>query len=158
MIQTTLDSGYVIDTSALIDSWRVNHPSDVFPTLWNMNLESIYRERLLIAPQEVLNELKGRDDDLWKWARNHRSMFIKLDEEQMGLILLSEHQELIDEKKTTPDADPFVIALAVSKRWTVISSEHSNPGGNPRIPDVCKKYNTKCVKIVDFFRERGWQY
>jgi hypothetical protein len=44
---------------------------------------------------------------------------------------------LIDEKKTTPDADPFVVALALSKGWKVVTSE--NPGRTSprkRIPDV----------------------
>lgn len=65
---------------------------------------------------------------------------------------------LIDSEKTTPDADPFVIGLALSKGWTVIASERSNPGGKPRIPDVCRNYNVKCIKLVEFIRERGWKY
>lgn len=87
-------------------------------------------------------------------------MFIELDEEQIKQvkIIVSKFPKLIDSEKTTPDADPFVIDLVISKSWTVISSERSNPGGKPRIPDVCRNYNVKCIKLVEFLRERGWKY
>jgi hypothetical protein len=115
---------------------------------------------LLIAPKEVFNELQRRDDDLRDWARNHKKMFIELDEEQAKEVLIIVHKfpTLIDSEKTTPDADPFVIGLALSKGWTVIASERSNPGGKPRIPDVYRNYNVKCIKLVEFIRERGWKY
>ena len=160
MIQETLVQGHVIDTSALIDLWRVYYPPDIFPTLWERNLEEIIREGLLIAPKEVFNELQRRDDDLWDWAKDHRKMFIELDEEQAKHVkaIVGKFPKLIDSRKTTPDADPFVISLAMSKSWTVIASEHSNPGGKPRIPDVCRNYNVRCIKLVEFIREKGWKY
>ncbi len=160
MIQKTLIPGYVIDTSALIDLWRVYYPPDVFPTLWERNLEEIIRKGLLIAPKEVYNELQQRDDDLWNWAKDHKKMFIELDEEQAGQVkvIARRFPRLIDSEKTTPDADPFVIGLALSRSWTVIASESSNPGGKPRIPDVCRNYDIKCIKLVEFLRERGWRY
>ena len=120
--------------------------------------KSLVRDCLL--PREVFNELQRRDDNLWDWTKDHKKMFIELDEEQAKQVkaIVSKFPKLTDREKTTPDADPFVIGLALSKSWTVITSEHSNPGGKPRIPDVCKNYNIKCIKIVEFFRERGWRY
>jgi hypothetical protein len=69
IIQKTLVQGYVIDTSALINLWRVHYCPDVFQTLWNKDLEEIIHRKLLIAPQEVFNELQSRDDDLLKWGK-----------------------------------------------------------------------------------------
>jgi hypothetical protein len=160
MIQKTLIPGYVIDTSGLIDLWRVYYPPDIFSTLWERNLEEIIHKGLFIAPKEVFNELQRRDDNLWDWAKNHKKMFIDLDEEQVRLAksIISKFPELIDSEKTTPDADPFVIGLAFSKSWAVIASERSNPKGNPRIPDVCRDYNIRCIKVVEFLRERGWKF
>lgn len=151
--------GYVMDTSALIDLCNVYYCPDVFQTLWNKDLEEIIHRKLLIAPQEVFNELQPRDDDLLKWAKNHKDMFIGLDREQIKQVkdIEKKYPALIDSKKTTPVADPFVIALVVSKDWTVITSEKSNPE-KPRIPDVCKEYKVKCIGIMKLFRERGWEY
>ena len=160
MIQKTLIPGYVIDTSALIDAWREHHPPDIFLTLWERNLEEMIYEGLLIAPKEVFRELQQRDDDLWNWVKVHKKMFIELDKEQIRQVkvILGEFPKLIDSRKATCDADPFVIGLALSKNWTVITSERSNPGGNPRIPDVCRYYNIKCIRLIEFLRERGWKY
>lgn len=135
MIQETLIRGYVIDTFALIDVWRVYYPPDIFSTLWERNLEKIIDAGLLIVPKEVFNELQRRDDDLRDWAKDHKKMFIELDEEQTKevKIIVSKFPTLIDSEKTTPDADPFVIGLAFSKGWTIIASERSNPGGKPKI-------------------------
>ncbi|MBU7023811.1 MAG: DUF4411 family protein [Theionarchaea archaeon] len=157
--QKTLIPGYVVDTSALINLWRVHYCPDVFQTLWNKDLEEIIHRKSLIAPQEVFNELQSRDDDLLKWAKNHKDMFIGLDKEQITWVrdIEKEYPELVDSKKTTAVADPFVISLAMSKDWTVITSEKSSPG-KPRIPDVCRGYEVKCIGIMEFFRERGWEY
>ena len=160
MIQERLISGYVIDTSALIDLWRVCYPPDVFQTLWKKNLEEIIRMGLLISPKEVYRELQQRDDELFNWAKDHKMMFIALDEEQTNQvkIIMSKFRKLTNDEKTTPDADPFVVSLAMSRAWIVITSERSNPGGKPRIPDVCTHYSVKCIKLLQFLRERGWKY
>jgi hypothetical protein len=161
MSQRTLYPGYCIDTSALVDLWRVFYPPDVFPSLWEEDIENLISEGFLIAPQEVFNELKNRDDGLFEWAKKHRKMFKDLDEEQVKLVRKTERKfpELIDSEKTTADADPFIIALAMSKGWAVITSERSNPqGSKPKIPDVCKEYTVKCVSLLKFFREQRWRY
>ena len=69
-----LQSGYVIDTSALIDLHRVYYAPDVFKMLWT-RLAELAQKRILIAPRQVYTEIKQRDDDLLKWARQHKYMF-----------------------------------------------------------------------------------
>jgi hypothetical protein len=66
---------------------------------------------------------------------------------------VKDFSSLVDLDKKTPDADPFFIALAISKDWTVFTSEKPSTGGRPKIPDVCKKYNMKCISLLEFFRE-----
>ena len=150
--------GYCIDTSALIDL-KPYFP-DIFTSLWK-NLENLISQKRLIAPREVLEELKKKDDELLKWAKGHMRMFKHLDNEQMQQMrkILKRFRGLVDENKTTPDADPFVIALAISKGWTVITSEKpASPGGPPKIPDVCENYNVKCIPLIEFFREQKWEF
>lgn len=161
IIQSTLVNGYCIDTSALIDMWRVNHPPDVFKKLWQEDIENIIQQGLLIAPKQVLEELKRKDDELTKWGKVHSIMFNTLDIAQtnQAFIVLSKFPNLIDKNKAIPDADPFVIGLAKSKDWTVITSERAT--GNidkPHIPDVCKSFNVRCIKPIDLFREQKWEY
>lgn len=152
--------GYCIDTNALIDLWRRFYPPDIFTSLWK-KIENLISQGELIAPREVFSELEKQDDELFKWVKKHKKMFKDLDNEQMNLMREIERHfpNLIDARKETPDADPFVIALAISKGWTVITSEKSaSPGGPPKIPDVCENYNVKCISLIEFFREQKWEF
>ena len=158
MIQRTLIPGYCIDTSALIDLWRRYYPPDIFQSLWK-DIEILIHQGFIIAPKEVLREIEKRDDEFLEWAKKHRDMFNDLDEEQLidTRIILKDFPNLIDPNKEI-DADPFLVALAKTKEWTVITSEKPSSGGRPKIPDVCKKYNIKCISLIEFFREKGWKY
>ena len=118
---------------------------------------------MLIAPREVFDELKRIEDDLSKWAKKHQKMFIELDEEQLHEIIkiLEKFPNLIDPSKTIPEADPFIIALAKGRGWTVVTSEQhrTSSDARPKIPDVCDYYDVKCIiKPITFFRELGWKY
>jgi hypothetical protein len=157
--------GYCIDINALIDLWRRKYAPDVFPSLWE-KIESLISRGELIAPREVLRELEKKDDELLRWAKSHKGMFIELDNEQQLLVrnILKEFPRLADENKETPDADPFVIALAMSKGWTVVTSEQPanltvNPTARPKIPNACERFNVKCIyDLLEFFREQKWEF
>ena len=119
----------------------------------------LHRENSL-PPLEVLRELQKQPDELCTWAREHMC-FEDLDSAQVECVkrILREFPSLIDEKKTIPDVDPFVIALALAKGWKVVSSE--NPAGTSsrkRIPDVCAHYRLKCLTLLDLFRDRQWNF
>lgn len=159
LIQSTLEQGYSIDTSALID--LKPYPEDIFGNLWK-KLEELINQNLLVAPKEVLAELKKRDDIITEWARNNSKMFVSLDLVQMNEVtmILREFPRLIDANKVTADADPFVIALAKSRKWAVITSEkpRRSPDARPKIPDVCGHFNIECHSLFDFFRKIGWKF
>ena len=151
--------GYVIDTNALIDLWRRRYPRDIFRTLWQKIEEMIASDKL-VAPQEVLNELEIQHDELYDWAKKQKCLK-ELDGEQIRFTkrILKAFPSLIDEKKTVPDADPFVVALSMAKGWKVVSSEISaGASARKRIPDVCASYGIKCLPLLEFFRDRQWSF
>lgn len=161
MVQKRLTDGYCIDTSALIDLWRRYYPRDIFESLWK-DLEGLVKDGHLVAPREVHEEIKKQDDDLLEWSKEHRDMFEKLTEDQIETVkeILREHPKLIDQEKTSPEADPFLIAQAKCRDWIVITSEHSRSNSNapPKIPDVCENFGVECYNLIQFFREEEWQY
>jgi len=149
---------YCIDTSALIDLWRL-YPRDIFPGLWK-HLERLVSERNLVAPHEVLKELEQKEDELLGGARNNRKMFIDLDSEQQQLVrsMLKKYPALVDPGKSIPDADSFVVTLG-KKSYTVVTHEKARgPGGSIRIPDVCARENIKCISLHQMFREEQWEF
>ena len=154
-----LAAGHVIDTSALIDLHRVVYAPDVFQTLW-ARLAELADGRHLLAPREVFNEIARGDDALHTWAKQHKHMFCDPDIEQQTLVREIVHRfpKLVDSSKATPDADPFVIALAEAGKHTVVCSEKGNMQGHVRIPDVCRARGVKCVRPLDMFRELKWSF
>lgn len=103
----------------------------------------------LLAPNEVYRELEaGSDDDIFRWAKRHKFIFRDLDLEQFGLaqriINDPKYKDSFDLDKETPEADPFVIALAIveqrnislfSAQIIVVSDENqATPGKKPKSP------------------------
>jgi len=146
----------------------------VFPGLWQC-LSGLAEDCRLVAPREVLKELEiGGEDDMCRWAKNHESMFRDLDAEQAEIakqiVNDPKFKGLFDIDKETPEADPFVIALAVIEQrrirliqecWVVVADEGSRrPGKKPRIPDVCTddRYQVECIRVLGMFEQEGWQF
>ena len=162
---------YCMDASSLIES-RCAYAHDVFPGVWKQ-IDALVAEERMIAPYEVLEELKRQDDQrLWKGDR--KKIFCRLDQEQTRKVgeIVARFPRLIDPTKETPDADPFVIALALARKedttqdnlyenrqYVVVSQETpSGPGGKPKIPNVCQAYGLECVALVELFRREGWTF
>ena len=162
---------YCIDTSSLITIQRI-YPLSVFPGLWD-SMSKLVKEGQLVAPREVLEELRhGGDDEILQWAKDNSCMFLELDSEQVEvakqIVNDKEFKGLVDPDKEMPEADPFVIALVVVKKrqttlfgekWIVIADEHqAGLGKKPKIPNVCKKYDIKCGTMLDMFKWEEWKY
>jgi hypothetical protein len=160
LIQLRLQEGYCIDTSALIDMHTNHYPPDIFPGLWK-DLESLVDQGLLIAPDEVFHEICVKDDGLAKWSKSNKKMFIPLDVDQSQEVsrILEKFPGLVDQNKTIPEADPFLIALAKCRAWTVVTSERPNNSlVKPKIPNVCKSLNVRWIRLLEFFREIELRY
>jgi hypothetical protein len=89
--------------------------------------------------------------------------------------IIAQFPGLVDDQKETEDADPWVIALAMTKgseqqnmfdlrTYVVLTSERPrpHPQKNPRIPDVCKDLGVACMydvtALADMFEREGWRY
>lgn len=163
---------YCVDTSALANIQRIYRLSQL-EGVWEF-LDDLSREGRLAAPKQVLAELEeGQDDEIRRWAKSHSSVFRQLTPEQwqVGKSIANDPKlkGFIDPEKEVPDADPFVIALAVEEqkqhrlileKWIVVADESfARPGKRPKIPDVCKdpRYNIECISTRDWFEREGLQ-
>ena len=130
------------------------------PGLWKQ-LEELIDNGQLIATEEVLYELEKKEDDAYKWVKNHENMFILTDERiQLAVIeILRDHKKLIDTRKNRSGADPFVIALAKVEGCGVVTGEKpTNRPGRPKIPDVCRAIGIPCINILQLCREQKWVF
>jgi len=149
---------YSLDTSGFLDAWVRHYPIDVFPTIWE-RLDGATKEGKLLASDEVMRELERKDDEASAWVKARPNMIVPFSAEIEAEVikLMGRFPRLVDTKKGRSGGDPFVIAVAIVGRHTVISGENATGKPEaPRIPDVCKELHIPCIKMLDFFREQKW--
>lgn len=158
---------YIMDTSSLIEINRHN-PIDVFPSVWN-KLEVLSKDGQVVAPAEVLSELKERDDELASWANGNKSIFRPPSENQINRLkdILKNYPALVKEDRKY-DADAWVVALALdiagNRQQTLIQlkgivvTEERLRGNKVRIPLVCQKYGIESIGIIEMFRIERWRF
>lgn len=150
---------YSVDTSALYAAW-VRYPYEIFSPLW-ANIERLIKQGDFAATTEVLDEIQRRDETLYKWARDHKKMFIPLDNEIqiVARSILRDYQRLVDTSKGRSMVDPWIIALAKVHRCAVLTHERpSARAGVVRIPDVCAALDIRSITFLEMIREEGWKF
>ena len=149
---------YSIDTSAILDGWRRYYPPSSFPGLW-IRIEELIQQGHLRATEEVLHELKKRDDEVLEWAKAQDGFFIPIDQPIQAAVasVLSGFPKLIDTRRNRSAADPFVIALAKVEGCAVVTGEGPTASDKrPHIPDVCRAMGIKTLRLLDLIVEEGW--
>ncbi len=154
---------YIIDTSSLIEM-KDRYLKNIFPSVWR-NMEGLYKQRRLIAPEEVKEELL--DDELKNWIKDKKDMFVKPDSEQIKMVkeILEKFPFLAKpEKPGGPNADPWIIALAIKlkkqslfNKEYIIVTEESKTKSN-RIPAVARHYGIECINLRELFEREGWKF
>ncbi len=148
---------YSVDTSAILDAWVRYYPPDVFGTLWE-RLDGLAREGRLFVIDEVRRELESQEDEAFGWVAARPATVVALDAgiQARAVPVISGYPSLTRTKSLMSGAaDPFVIALAIERGLTVVTSEKSKPS-KPRIPDVCRAMGVPCITWIELFRREGW--
>ena len=149
---------YCIDTSSLIHACKETYPITNFPPLWEF-MDELISEGNLIAPDEVYEDLKKRDELLTEWAKERKQIFVPLEEEiqKVAAVIMAEYTRLMDTRTGKSASDPWVIATAKVKGCKVITNEGLT-GTFPRvnIPDVCNRMNIPHTNFLGLIQDRGW--
>lgn len=158
---------YCIDSDVLIHIGR-SYRSDRFPTIW-AHLEQIIDAGRLISPDEVRAEIERGDDALVTWAKSHAQLFVDLDEVLHSQFkrVEGDFPELIDDNRTGPHADAFIVALALlvnaepqtlfDKRRCVVLT-HEKRRGPHKIPNACDHYGIEVVDWFTFMEREGLEF
>ncbi len=151
------DQSYCIDTSEFTAAYYSDLPAKNFVAPWRRISEFVKAGRL-VAPIQVYKELQERDDDLSRWVREHREMFVDRDMEQLKVFYeIARDFPALSRKHTRPDpADPWVIALAKTRGLKVLCGEHAGSKENPKIPFICNRYGIPHGRMVDIVTTEGW--
>lgn len=151
---------YVFDTSSLIGGWARTYPPDLFPGVWD-NMHALAVAGSLLAPEDVLEELRTQDDELLAWVKARFELIVVPTSRALLLearAVLADHPGLTKTGTGRGRADPFVIALAALRGCTVVTQEQGGTGSKPRIPYVCHARNVACMAMLDVIRTEGWRF
>jgi len=102
-------------------------------------------------------ELERKQDEVFEWIKKHMRL-IPLNEQIQRAVkeILDKHERLVMKGGRRSLADPFVIALAVVYRCTVVTGEPRRGSlDKPNIPDVCEALSVRWVNLLGMFRELG---
>lgn len=147
-------SVYCIDTGALIELQRHYFPA-TFKSLW-INLNDLVIDGRLVAPVQVRDETKDREDFLSQWVGSHSMIFKPNTQPILDCVsqLMKRFQKYAFLEPLTgglrEPADPYVIALAMANddpvdgpRYIVVTSEKMK-GNQERIPFICQSVGVSC--------------
>ena len=158
---------YCIDSCSLIFLLRI-FSREVFHPLCTI-LELLIEDRRLIAPREVFRELQKKDDNVLQWANNFPLLFVEPDIEMLQSVtdIMDTHNTLVSHDSEYPNADPFVVALALNYQhndedmvcFVVTEERVAGPGSMAiKIPNVCRDYGIQCVRLVEIFNLEAWVF
>jgi hypothetical protein len=165
------NSQYVIDTSSLITmGWH--YPPEVFPSVWG-SMDSLIVERRLVAPYQVLDELEVKDDNLYRWAKDHDDNLFRFnytpDIINKVNAIVRGFPGLVDLRLQREQADPYVIALAqeqlngaqqqfLDSNGVYVVTNEGLRGNRVKIPFVCNQLSLNCCGLLEMFGYEGWRF
>ena len=161
---------YCIDSSALI-TMQNHYSRRLMPDLWKY-LEDLFNDGTLISHNVVFDEIvpkQGTKDSLAKWITPFKGSFQDITQEQLDLLsdILSNFPKLVDEDSEKDQADPYLIAMLVSKmndlglfgkesNYVIVSAESER--SSIKIPAACRYYDIRHMTINQFFDSIGLQF
>ena len=150
---------FSLDTSAILDAWVRHYPPDVFPSIWERMKDAASAEKIFII-DEVLSELKRKDDGAHEWFETYGEMVVSIDAKIQASVaeIMQKYPKIIDTRRNRSGCDPWVVALAQVRGFSVVTAER--PSGSlarPKIPDICVDMALPYMDVVEFFRRQGWR-
>jgi uncharacterized protein DUF4411 len=143
---------FVLDTSAYLSGWRHHLRPRNFPGVWTL-LEAAFDDGRIMSPRAVYTELQEKDDDVYAWVRPRAALFVDATPEVQraaGVI-----QQELPHNPLRNVADPWVIAEAQAREWTVVTYEGQTFSGVPTtrwhrsMPGICQHYSVACATLPD---------
>ena len=143
----------VFDTSAYLNGRRDHYPPKTFPSVWELVAAAMADGRI-IAPREVYRELVAKDDELTAWCRQ-LPLHVFVDpiepvQRRVGVVYAQ-----FANPGRRDGADPFVIAEAQHRGFTVVTYEGRSFSGVPTrnwartMPGICKHFAVPCCTLPE---------
>lgn len=148
----------VCDTSAFINGRRDHFLPSIVPTIWT-HIEVSIDDGRIIVPREVFRELTEKDDEIAEWIRRRSGAVVEPSETvqtRPGFFRAS-----FPKPNLRNAADPFILAEAESRGFTVVTYEGRTFRGVPTtnwvrtMPGICKHFGIACCTLPEALEMLG---
>lgn len=162
---------YLLDTNVYISFYDRFYPEDVFPSFWE-KFTKILQECIVIPDIVVKENVQS------KWFKDylkksyHKPLIKQKDyiiEWQEVLQYIANNPCYSDKALTEPKswandsiADAWIIAISKKEEYTLVTNETANvslsparPTKAPKIPDIARAFDVRCITSLEFLREKG---
>jgi len=143
----------VFDTSAFLNGRRDHYPPATFPSVWDLVAAAMTDGRI-VTPREVYRELVAMDDETTEWCKQLPSHVFVDPVEQVQRGVGTVYAQFANPGRRD-GADPFVIAEAQHRAFTVVTYEGRSFSGVPTrnwertMPGICKHFAVPCCTLPE---------
>ena len=163
---------YLIDSNSFITPYNNYYAFDLTPSYWS-KLAPILTSSDVAVLDLVRNEIIAGNDSLTNWFNQQTGVNV---ENHSDRLITAKYGEVINYLSNSPlynndalrkwsistVADPWLIATASAKNYTIITFEThagtidpNHPSSKPKIPDVARQFGVKCESLFYFMRQKG---
>ena len=167
-----MEEKFLLDSNSFITPYRQYYAFDLVPSYWQ-ELSKPFNLQRLVLLDVVKDEINASKDELTEWLNKQTKIVIYNHKSEE---IVNKYQEVMQYVQTCgfyteralrnwslmSVADPWLVAVAAVNHYTIITSEVpagslsiKNPTGNPKIPDVAKKFGVKTNNLFYMMRQLG---
>jgi hypothetical protein len=143
----------VFDTSAFLNGRRDHYPPATFPSVWALVAQAMVDGRIIV-PRAVYVELVAKDDDVADWC-NQQPKHVFVDPSEPVQRIVGPVYAQFANPGRRDGADPFVIAEARHREFSVVTYEGRSFSGVPTrhwdrsMPGICKHLEVRCCTLPE---------
>lgn len=154
---------FVLDADVLINANNKYYAQDLCAEFWS-HLTDCNRQGTVSSIDKIYDELKGRNDDLHRWAINNKSMFasthdVRIEQTYGKMVAWVESNQYSPAAKEEFNraADGWLAAYALVIGAVLVTHEQPAPGSSKhvKLPDICKAFTIPYVDTFTMLRDLG---
>ncbi|MDD7219741.1 MAG: DUF4411 family protein [Clostridia bacterium] len=165
-----VEEKFLLDANSFMTPYHLFYSFDLAPGFWKQ-LKPILLNKSVVVMDVVKDEVDRGNDELTEWMNSVAGLETLDRRDQTIIVQYGSILKYIQNSPLYNDkalrswaaenvADPWLIAAAAAKGYTIITFEQSagkisekNPSGKPKIPDIAKEFGVKCEDIFYFMRK-----
>lgn len=165
-----MEEKFLLDANTFITPFKNYYPFDLAPGFWRQLALKLKMDTVFIL-DVAKNEVMKGEDQLSQWFGSASNANIvdrrneKIIDKYGEVLTFLQNSPLYSERalrnwSNINVADPWLIAAASAFGYTLVTFETSaglisedSPSGKPKIPDIARRFDVKCVNLFYFMRK-----